>query len=181
MRETLIVCDNAKYTLYSNGTLFSHQKNRFMALLDNGNGYKNIRLQFAHKTHAEYIHRLVAKYFIPNPLNLSEVNHKDGDKSNNNVENLEWCTHLENIRHAREAGFFAKEVAKMKKNQRTWIGRSNTTRTVTGLTGEKNKTGNYKVWVKCNCGNEFKMYFSDFKKDKQSYCRKCRPRDSYRS
>ena len=46
-----------------------------------------------------YIHRLVAIHFIPNPNNLLEVNHKDENKTNNNVENLEWCNHKYNCNY----------------------------------------------------------------------------------
>ena len=47
-----------------------------------------------------FVHRLVAIQFIPNPRNLPEVNHKDGNHSNNSVYNLEWCTAEYNRRHA---------------------------------------------------------------------------------
>lgn len=47
-----------------------------------------------------YIHRLVAFYFVPNVKNLSEVNHKDGNKRNNHFSNLMWCTRSENIQHS---------------------------------------------------------------------------------
>jgi hypothetical protein len=47
-----------------------------------------------------YSHRLVASHYINNPNSLSDVNHKDGNKSNNHVDNLEWCSHRDNIKHS---------------------------------------------------------------------------------
>ena len=50
------------------------------------------------------VHRVIAETFIPNPNNLPCVNHKDGNKLNNSVDNLEWCTHSENTIHAYQTG-----------------------------------------------------------------------------
>lgn len=60
------------------------------------NGYQVVNLYKNNKGRNEYVHRLVAMAFIPNPDNLPQVNHKDEDKANNVVDNLEWCTNTYN-------------------------------------------------------------------------------------
>ena len=71
--------------------------------LANSNGYKLVQLSFPiRKLHR--VHRLVAEAFISNPANLPEVNHIDGDKSNNAVWNLEWCSKSENQKHSVRIG-----------------------------------------------------------------------------
>lgn len=63
-------------------------------------GYKTLKLSKFNKCIRYKIHRLVAICFIDNNNNYKQVNHINGDKLNNSVENLEWCTNLENQRHA---------------------------------------------------------------------------------
>ena len=70
-------------------------------------GYYTVRIT-AEKQHADYfIHRLVATAFIPNPQNKTQVNHIDGNKLNNCVDNLEWVTPSENIQHAYDTGLMS--------------------------------------------------------------------------
>lgn len=68
------------------------------------NGYMYVNLSVCNKSYRKTVHRLIALAFIPNPGNLPEINHIDGDKTNNNVSNLEWCTHKYNTQHAYDKG-----------------------------------------------------------------------------
>ncbi len=72
-------------------------------------GYRRIHVSDRGVSYKHNVHRLVAETFIPNPNNLPCVNHIDGDKLNNNVENLEWCTFSENLRHAYRIGLRSSE------------------------------------------------------------------------
>lgn len=63
-------------------------------------GYMLVDMRKNKKRYIKCVHRLVAEAFIPNPNNLPQVNHIDGNKANNNVTNLEWCTCSENQYHA---------------------------------------------------------------------------------
>ncbi len=64
--------------------------------------YQFLLLHNCGKTQNKYVHRMVAEAFIPNPHNKKTVNHKDGNKHNNHVDNLEWATQSENAYHAFE-------------------------------------------------------------------------------
>lgn len=76
--------------------------------------YPNGYLGFWH--HTNYmVHRLVAETFIPNPNNYPCVNHKDGNKHNNNVDNLEWCSYSYNTKHAIENGLMRSNTSGFKK------------------------------------------------------------------
>lgn len=66
----------------------------------NNCGYLRVQLCSASEKPRFFVHRLVAELYIPNPGNLPQVNHIDGNKLNNSVTNLEWCTSSQNHKHA---------------------------------------------------------------------------------
>lgn len=76
----------------------------------NKDGYLRVNLYNNGKRKTKYIHRLVTEVFIPNPNNLPQVNHRDEDKTNNNVENLEWCTSKYNTNHGTRTERLSKKV-----------------------------------------------------------------------
>lgn len=74
-------------------------KGKLLKIYDNTFGYKFVSLVMDKHSSPTYVHRLVAQAFIPNPQGLPQVNHKDENKSNNRVENLEWCTAKYNMNY----------------------------------------------------------------------------------
>lgn len=89
------------YTIDKSGNVYSEVKGGFLNVTDNSYGYKmvSLKIEGKRKWKKAYIHRLVALAFIPNLEELPEVNHIDENKDNNNVENLEWISRLDNVRH----------------------------------------------------------------------------------
>ena len=67
-------------------------------------GYFVVSLWKNNKSRLEYVHRLVATAYLENPNNYAYINHKDGVKTNNDVENLEWCTQQDNVQHSVRTG-----------------------------------------------------------------------------
>lgn len=79
-------------------------KGRVLKQWNNGRGYLCVSLHLSGKTIHLYVHRVIATSFLPNPNNLSEVNHIDCDRTNNRLDNLEWCTRQENIAYRDKLG-----------------------------------------------------------------------------
>ena len=92
------------YLISSLGNIRSIKTGKLRKIQITNDGYFSIIFCVNYKRYAKYIHILKAEIWIPNPLNLPEVNHIDGKKQNNNLNNLEWCTHQYNIIHAYRTG-----------------------------------------------------------------------------
>lgn len=99
-----VLKQNTNYCVNERGEVLSLRKNKVLSPKRNWDGYLRVQLWEHNSCKYISIHRLVAEEFIPNPMNKPFVNHIDGDKTNNSVDNLEWCTQQENIRHAWDTG-----------------------------------------------------------------------------
>ena len=92
------------YSITKSGKVYSHITNKFLAERINRDGYVYISLYKNKIQHNAKMHRLVVEHFIPNDIEKLVVNHKDGNKTNNHVDNLEWCTKSYNLKHAYDNG-----------------------------------------------------------------------------
>lgn len=104
MSEFVPLERDSNYGVSRDGRVISFRKNKILTPKQNWDGYLRVQL-WSHR-HCEYvsIHRLIAETFIPNPHQYPVVNHRDGNKTNNHVDNLEWCTQRENVKHAWRTG-----------------------------------------------------------------------------
>ncbi|CQR03437.1 TPA: NUMOD4 motif-containing HNH endonuclease [Yersinia enterocolitica] len=103
------------YAVTADGRIYSHSrvnalggltKGRWLRPGKGGRGYLVVNLCSGGVTKTHSLHRLVAKAYIPNPERAAEVNHINGDKTDNRVENLEWVTSSENKAHAYKYGLY---------------------------------------------------------------------------
>ena len=102
------------YYISNNGDFYSTFTKRLLKPQKDHKGY--LYVEIGRKKYK--VHRLVAEYFIPNPKNLPQVNHIDCDKTNNNVNNLEWVTNRQNYEWSLKNGTFSKEFLRYKGNHK---------------------------------------------------------------
>ena len=85
------------YLIYNDGKIYSKKTNKFLTPFKKSTGYYAVNLyNFNGEPKMFFVHRLVAEAFLENPNNYNNINHKDEDKSNNSLSNLEWCDHSYN-------------------------------------------------------------------------------------
>lgn len=93
-----------QYRVSNHGNVFSSKSNKFLKPTISNTGYAHVQLYDEHRYAVVNVHRLVADAFLPNQNRLPEINHIDGDKLNNHVDNLEWVSRSDNQKHAIKSG-----------------------------------------------------------------------------
>lgn len=114
MEEWKVICDFPNYMVSNMGNVYSIKHKKVMSLKDNSCGYLTLSLYKDRKSTHQYVHRLVAEAFIPNPENKPCIDHLNCVRSDNRVENLRWATYKENCNNP-------KTIEKYKQ----WVGGKN--------------------------------------------------------
>ena len=84
------------YLIYDDGRIYSKDREIFLKCSANNNGYKICSLHYNGKVYRDSVHKLVAKVYLDNPNNLPQVHHKDYNRQNNHISNLEWISNIAN-------------------------------------------------------------------------------------
>lgn len=100
MLHFIEIPNHPNYSINRNGDVYNNKTRHLMKHSQSNTGYCTVFVDGKNRT----LHRLLAMTFIPNPDNLPCINHKDGNKLNNDLSNLEWCNHATNERHAYNIG-----------------------------------------------------------------------------
>ena len=116
------------YIINEDGTVYSLLRNKLLKPSLSKCGYHSVELFNKHGSKRFLIHRLVAKAFIQNPFNLPQVNHKDENKTNNCINNLEWCTAKQNMNHG--------TAPKRRIESRKWFYQSEKIKTISRKNGK---------------------------------------------
>lgn len=136
MKTKTIMGYEGYYSITSEGTVYSHDRvitskrssNEYTRILKGKQkkspigimGYVLVVLSKNGKKTTYTIHRLVAQHFIPNSKNKPCINHKSGNKLDNSITNLEWCTYKENTQHAMKNGLGNQRGEKAPNTKLTW-------------------------------------------------------------
>lgn len=103
MNELYVIQKCPNYSINKSGDIFNNKTGRKLKVSKNKHYYVHT-IKVGNKFTTQYIHRLIAEQFIPNPENKKTVNHKNLNKLDNRIDNLEWATYQENIQHAWDNG-----------------------------------------------------------------------------
>lgn len=93
-----------RYIVGQDGVITSKYNGKPLSVHVDKKGYHRVNIHLDEGKKTYLLHRVVALMHLPNPRGLPQINHIDGDKSNNSVTNLEWCTGKENVKHSVDVG-----------------------------------------------------------------------------
>lgn len=163
MKKRIIVDGKeTNYEIYDDGRCFNIKRKHFLSGSVKNTGYQMVLLSLEGKKKDFSVHRLVAEAFLPNPNNLPFVNHKDGNKLNNAVSNLEWISPKDNTIHAAQNNLIAKRGSSSKfiadLDEEKWVKYLDTNYSISSLgrlrnDSNKNLLSGYKTqegYIRCS-------------------------------